>query len=1261
MAGTDHLARPSQIARECKIAINKFVGRRPEMSQPLDSTQLQQQAQALEQSESWSELLELAQRQQPHWSEQPQISGYLDYLAGRSLLELEDPDQGEPLLRRASAALPEFPYVFQILGRCLASQEQWAQAATAQERCIALKPDFGYAWLELGRARDALGSTSAALQAYQEANRLLPNNDWLECRLIHLQVDQALQAGDHQAAAALIVALQQQRALPAQQLLSWLKGASALAQCGRWNEARQLAAAIRLGGEQAGRPSPLGTRVPLLLLALAELIAPSEGSAHQHQELTGNLLETLWLPNDSHEHDFWTNSLADLFTTASQVFTTNHQRVPVALALAVAQVASEHFHDHESALGVLEQLALLPGLTDSGRNVIAERCGLMALHCGRPLEAKRYLMQIPEGQRSTSVQSTLCFSQLRLAGLHLPLDLNQHPQVVQQLLLQFSQRPRNSRARAALDELLWKLNSRVINDTQALAHACGPLISAQDLRRSGLELIANLTTQALNPPGLAPLARQAQPPRRCLLLATDALPQCFLYRVEQKKDQLESLDQDVLMMGLDQANDWSIASALLWADLLVVCRLPGTYPVLRTMGLAKRMGIPVFYDMDDLIFDQEHFPPPLESYGGTIPASLHTGLSMDAPLFRAAMEEADELIFSTETLASRWRELHSKTTQKIWVLANMAPPILCREAKAVLAKQHQAVAASEVRLLVSSGTLAHKQVWVEVLAPALASVLEKHPHLHLDLVGSVEWPEVFQDVAPERIRSMPFSDYSTYLRHVGRAHIGLAPLEPGIVTDAKSAIKWMEYSLMGLASVVSPTATYQEILSEGKNVLFASDREGWVRAIEALIDDPNRRANLAAEAYHRAEQLFGKAEGQRFWEEVTKADTTKPPRRRRKQLLINCFFAPQSVGGATRVAQNRVRELLAEPDAPEVTVLCVDLDPWQGAPNNGAMPLDIHSWHGARVVRLSVPPKPWDWHHDGEVEMFCRDWFERESFDSIEAHSIQILTAAPLKVAREMGIPYSVVLHDGWWLSQLQFLTRDDGSSVDPIDPLSAIDSDASDEVKNAAQNRRRDLFALLEGAEERLAVSKTFADLYTQAGVRKMGVRVNTVAKPKAQELQQRRKRKPNEPVNICMVGGMAVHKGYAVFRAAVQQAKLGEKARITVIDHRLEEGDKGYQVVWSGTPVQFIAPINMAKMNQFYARQDVLVAPSIWPESFGLVTREALNLGLWVIASDIGALAQPIEDGVNGQKVEPRNIKQLAFALNEATKRIKKDTSLN
>ena len=1219
----------------------------------LDPSQVQQQAQVLEESEAWNDLLDYAQRQQPLCSDHPQLNGYLDYLAGRALLELEQSEQAEPLLRRACIALPDFPYAFQLWGRCLADQKQWAPAATAQERCINLKADFGHAWMELGRARDALGSIDAALQAYQQADKLLPGNDWLQCRLIHLQVHQALQAGDHKVASARIVALQQQRSLPAAQLLTWLEAAAALARCGRWPEAIQLAAAIRLGGEKAGRPSPLGSRAPLMLLSLAVLIAPELSPQIQPQALAGTLLETLWLPNDPREETFWHDMLKELLTTVSQVLSnggSQQERGRLALVLALAQVISERFGDHERALALLEQLALLPDLTESERRHLNERCGLLALAAQRPLQAGRQLRRIPEEQRSPGVQAALSKAQLALAGRHLPIDLQQGQNTVLQLLRQFAQRPRSSQVRADLDHLLWKLNTRVIDDTNAMAHASGPISTAQALRRRGLNLISALTTQSLNPPGLAPLQKQQRSARRWLLLANDSLPQCFLYRVEQKREQLESLDREVLIMDVEHCNSWSVASALLWADCVVVCRLPGTYPVLRTMGLARRMGLTVYYDIDDLIFDQEHFPPPLNSYGGTISAQLHTGLAMDAPLFEAAMAEADALIFSTNTLASRWRELHPNNQQPVPVLANMAPPALRREARAIQPQQHQAVDANHLRLLVSSGTLAHKQVWVEDLAPALATVLETHPQVQLDLVGSIEWPQELQSMAAERIRSLPFSDYPTYLRHVGRAHIGLAPLEPGIVTDAKSAIKWMEYSLMGLASVVSPTATYQEILNDGSDVLFATNRQGWVQALERLISDHELRSQLALKAQHRAEALFGQAQGQRFWLDLDQSDQkNQPTARRRKQLVINCFFAPQSVGGATRVAQDRVRALLAEPDAPEVTVLCVDLDPWQGSPSQQGMPLDVHHWHGARVVRLGVPPKPWAWHHDGEVERFCREWFEREGFDAIEAHSMQIITAAPLSVAKEMGIPYTVVLHDGWWLSQLQFLTRDDGSPVDPLDPLSAIDDDASEEVQQAARDRRRDLFALLDGAQERLAVSETFADLHRRAGVRGMGVRTNTVSRPEEQELRQRRQRKPEDPIQICMVGGMAVHKGYAVFRAAVQQAGLGSRARITVIDHRLDEGDPSYRVQWGETPVQFRASIPMAKMNSFYATQDVLVAPSIWPESFGLVTREALQLGLWVIASDIGALAQPIQDGVNGRKVEAGNVSQLAKALQE------------
>ena len=81
------------------------------------------------------------------------------------------------------------------------------------------------------------------------------------------------------------------------------------------------------------------------------------------------------------------------------------------------------------------------------------------------------------------------------------------------------------------------------------------------------------------------------------------------------------------------------------------------------------------------------------------------------------------------------------------------------------------------------------------------------------------------------------------------------------------------------------------------------------------------------------------------------------------------------------------------------------------------------------------------------------------------------------------------------------------------------------------------------------------------------------------------------------------------------------------------------------------------MDEMNQFYASQDVLVAPSIWPESFGLVTREALSAGLWVIASDSGALAEPLLNNqlARGTVIRPNNLDDLVKALTESPKHLR------
>jgi glycosyltransferase involved in cell wall biosynthesis len=58
-------------------------------------------------------------------------------------------------------------------------------------------------------------------------------------------------------------------------------------------------------------------------------------------------------------------------------------------------------------------------------------------------------------------------------------------------------------------------------------------------------------------------------------------------------------------------------------------------------------------------------------------------------------------------------------------------------------------------------------------------------------------------------------------------------------------------------------------------------------------------------------------------------------------------------------------------------------------------------------------------------------------------------------------------------------------------------------------------------------------------------------------------------------------------------------------------------------------------------------LVAPSVWPEPFGIVVAEALAAGRPVVASAIGGIPEIVRDGREGLLVTPSDSAALAAAL--------------
>ena len=71
----------------------------------------------------------------------------------------------------------------------------------------------------------------------------------------------------------------------------------------------------------------------------------------------------------------------------------------------------------------------------------------------------------------------------------------------------------------------------------------------------------------------------------------------------------------------------------------------------------------------------------------------------------------------------------------------------------------------------------------------------------------------------------------------------------------------------------------------------------------------------------------------------------------------------------------------------------------------------------------------------------------------------------------------------------------------------------------------------------------------------------------------------------------------------------------------------------------IKFLGHLPTDNTSSFYNRIRLLIVPSVYFETFGLVIAEAMAHGVPVIASRIGGAAELIEEGVNGSFLEPGN----------------------
>src|SRR5437764_2417797 len=133
---------------------------------------------------------------------------------------------------------------------------------------------------------------------------------------------------------------------------------------------------------------------------------------------------------------------------------------------------------------------------------------------------------------------------------------------------------------------------------------------------------------------------------------------------------------------------------------------------------------------------------------------------------------------------------------------------------------------------------------------------------------------------------------------------------------------------------------------------------------------------------------------------------------------------------------------------------------------------------------------------------------------------------------------------------------------------------------------------------------------------------------------------------LRIVFVGQAVQRKGLPLLLRSFEALRDHIPTELTVIGPTAEELDP---MILDSRDVRVLGKVDDERKRAELRRADVLCAPSLRGESFGMVLTEAFAAGTPVIASDIAGYRDVVRDGVDGVLVPPANPQALAEALRD------------
>ena len=356
-------------------------------------------------------------------------------------------------------------------------------------------------------------------------------------------------------------------------------------------------------------------------------------------------------------------------------------------------------------------------------------------------------------------------------------------------------------------------------------------------RRSGAAGISLL------PVGPLPEVPVWQP--HVLSVAERSLPQCYHYRVDQKREICQILGVPFDDLPLDDVDE--VITRLQLASVLIVYRLPETPALHRVLKEADRLRVPVIYEVDDLIYRREVTAnnPNL----ATLPADVRAAVISGSDGYFHALNLGQANLASTQPLAD---DMHEVNGRPGFVVDNGIDATMLEIIEGIRVQPVPPPQRDGIVVTYGSGSRANDHDFA-LAAPAIAAWLHETPAGLLKILGPVRLPEVLEPFSDRVLRRTEHLAYGEYLRELRDSTISLAPLTNDHFNAFKSQVKYLESALVSVPLVASPMV-YENYVEDGRTGIIARTETQWFDALKSLSTDSERRSAMVAAAREHVRQ-----------------------------------------------------------------------------------------------------------------------------------------------------------------------------------------------------------------------------------------------------------------------------------------------------------------------------------------------------------------------------------------------------------------------